>query len=176
MFNSRKDRRNRLKKSLIKEARLTNYSRQFDAHIKRLENSLGKYVGMAKKGKELNNEYMMKTGVKYARYVENNITKMLVLKTNLEVARINLDNQDAYTNFLNSVSEFTSEIKNKERPSNWFIRKVLRRYFKQTKNLAKEVKLIDRKLDRIDKNIEVMFTETGRLDEVDVKSFFEQYK
>jgi hypothetical protein len=176
MFNTRRRRRNKLKKSLIKEARLNNYSKQFDAHIKRLNESLNKYVVMAKNGKNLNNDYMMKSGVKYARYIENNITKMLVLKTNLEIAKINLDNQDAYSNFLNSVSEFTFEIKNKDRPSRWSIRRILNKYRRQSNNLAGQVKLIDKKLNRIDKSLEAIFAENKKVDDIDIKSFFDQYK
>ena len=167
----RSRRKNKIIVEVLKEARLESYAKQFDKHMDKLKLSHQKYVKMAIEGKENNDEHMMMTGVKYAKYVENNIGKMRILKTNLDVAKINLDNQEAYQKFLVSVSDFTSELKDKK-ISGWFIGKVLKKYRKETNALSNQMDLVDRKLNKIDKSMEEIYSESGRFEKVDVDAFF----
>jgi hypothetical protein len=171
----RTKRKNELKNSLLKENKLDNYSKQFDSQVQKLKQSLAKYINMAKEGREQNDQHMMLTGIKYATYIEKNIGQMRILKTNLEVARINLDNQEAYNKFVMSVSDYTSELKD-NKMSRWSIRWIFRKYFKQTKNLAKQINLIDDRQEKIDGKMEEIFIDSGKFEDVNVEDFFSKHK
>jgi hypothetical protein len=171
----RAKRKNELKTGLLREAKLDNYSKQFDGQMQKLKLSLQKYINMAKEGRDTNDQHMMLTGIKYANYIEKNMGQMRILKTNLEVARINIDNQEAYNKFVISVSDYTAELKDKKL-SGCFVKRVFRKYFKQTKSLAKQINLIDNRLDKIDNKIEEIFIDSGKFENINIDDFFEKHK
>jgi hypothetical protein len=175
MFFSRLRRRNKIKKDIYKRTQLNNQLRQFDNHIAKLNNLLDKYVSMAVEGKRLNNDSMINTGVKYSEYLKENIGKIISLKTSLEIAKLNIDNQEAYNSFLKSVSEFTDEAKRIKKPSKFSIWLIMNRFRKGSKNLSDQVVLIDRKIGDIERNMEKMLFANDKLEPEKVKSFFDSY-
>jgi hypothetical protein len=95
--------------------------------------------------------------------------------TNLEVARINIDNQEAYNKFVISVSDYTAELKDKKL-SGCFVKRVFKKYFKQTKSLAKQINLIDDRLEKIDNKMEEIFIDSGKFENINVDDFFQKHK
>jgi hypothetical protein len=74
-----------------------------------------------------------------------------------------------------SVSEYTSELKD-NKMSRWSIRWIFRKYFKQTKNLAKQINLIDDRLEKIDGKMEEIFIDSGKFEDINVEDFFAKHK
>jgi hypothetical protein len=74
-----------------------------------------------------------------------------------------------------SVSEYTAELKD-NKMSRCFIRKIFRKYFKQTKNLAKQINLIDDRLEKIDGKMEEIFIDSGKFEDINVEAFFAKHK
>jgi len=171
----RRKRRKELKKAIYKQAQLNKYARKIDMHIARLNENLSRYVSMAKKGKETHDDGMIMAGVKYAGYIESSIVKVREMKLNLELSRINLDNQDAYKAFISSVQDFTKDVK-KQKVSRFWIARILRRHRRANKNLLKEVDLVDSKIEKIDKKITEVFTDTKNVDFNEIENFFNKYK
>lgn len=171
----RKNSSSKLKERLLKEAKLDSYSKKFDTLISKLQVSYIHYVDMAKEGKENNNEHMIKTGIKYANYVQGNLNKMLNLKTNLEATKMSLESQSAYNLFVDAISDFTNELGEngmKKRKA----RKAMNKQIKKTKSMSKQFNMIDKKIVKIDKNMDTILSNDKELSSVDVDAFFENIK
>jgi hypothetical protein len=170
----RKLRKRKLKQQLLKEGQLDAYIKKFHSRIQDMEKKRQKYIDMAHLGKQNHDEGQMKIGIQYTNYVDAHLTKMRGLKARLEGASLMLDSQEAYNEMVLAVSEFTGEMKEGSMRKGKQ-RRILRRWKRETGTLASQIRLIDARLDKIDNNMEKVFTDNTKPDVVDVDGFFVQY-
>lgn len=170
----RKLRKRKLKQQLLKEGRLDAYIKKFNSRIQDLEKKRQKYIDMAYRGKEVNDDAQMKLGIKYTQYVEGLLGKMRNLKARLEAASLALDSQEAYNELVVAVDEFTGEMKSGSMRKGKQ-RRILRRWHRQTGTLASQLRMIDARLDKIDNNMEKIFEDKESYDDVNVDEFFDKY-
>lgn len=145
-------RRSKLKKQLIKEAELNQYVKQFDVTLEKLNNVKLKYIDMVKQGKTESNQDLIDLGIQYTVIVQENIKKIMQLKNTLEAARLSLDNQDAYNQFVEAVSAYTDTIKEQKTSKNK-TRRTMNKHVRETKHLAQHMSMVDDKISKIEKNM-----------------------
>lgn len=169
----KKRKRSKLKESLLNEAKRIEYTKQFNDYIRKLENLLPKYQQMALEGKEESSEEKMQIGIKYTKFIENNLNKMKHLKARLEAVEINVDSQNAFNGFVEALEDYTGVMK-EQTPKKRSVKKSLKDHKRKSNHLNNHLAFIDKRITKIDKTTLDHPDTKVKLSKKEINTFFDE--
>lgn len=166
--------RNKLKDQLLNQAKLESYEKKFSHQIETLEKRIKKYLEIVQTGKQENDMAKVQEGMYYTEMAEKHMKQLRNIRSTLEVAKLNIESQDAYEKFVNALKDFSGAFKENDVKSR-DIKKSVRKFKKGAKHVQNQIAMIEKRVNKI-QHMTLKTNDKKTYQETDIEQFMKDHK